>query len=139
MKYIYYSLAFVAAFSSTVSGLAPSHIRPASTPEASASAVSAVCSPNAVQCCTTTSASNNPQVAQMYSALGLTQPGSAIDVGLNCTSIADQEVSEGSCGQLLFCCQNIYNGTSFPGYDGTKYTANNFSNNFGTNCTDVES
>lgn len=96
MKYIYYSLAFVAAFSSTVSGLAPSHIRPASTPEASASAVSAVCSPNAVQCCTTTSASNNPQVAQMYSALGLTQPGSAIDVGLNCTSIADQEVSEGS-------------------------------------------
>ncbi|KAH8109056.1 hypothetical protein DFH11DRAFT_969482 [Phellopilus nigrolimitatus] len=94
-----------------------SHTR-SSKASATQSVSRALCSENAVQCCADVVHSNSTTATSILSRLSVVVPKN-VDIGYNCTTLSDEDVSGGSCDNSVVCCQTVYNAT------------------VGVNCTDI--
>ncbi|KAL5514023.1 hypothetical protein ACEPAG_2784 [Sanghuangporus baumii] len=94
---------------SASNGPGPSRVRTSILPSPTPSV--ALCKKNSVQCCDATAESNSTAAASVFERLGIQIPEKTVEIGFNCTSMSDEDISGGFCDESILCCHKIFNDT----------------------------
>ncbi|OCB87611.1 hypothetical protein A7U60_g5316 [Sanghuangporus baumii] len=98
-------------------GPGPSRVRTSTSPTPTPSV--ALCKKNPVQCCDATAESNSTTAASVFERLGIQTPEKTVEIGFNCTSMSDEDISGGFCDNSILCCYKIFNDTLYESSDAS--------------------